>query len=379
VFDGSVAERGGVHQPEGSWSASTGTFVAASALPVYERQHFRESVLGSGAPLPLASGRELCKTDELRVWTLDGEVLIASITTKLHLLTTSLAERLVRALTLAEEDYKGLVIWSPDELFSAGANLEVLIPAFMAGGAAAIEPAVLALQQAFVRLRYATVPVVAAMRGMALGGGCELALHCARRVAAMESHIGLVEVGVGLIPGAGGLTFIARRAAELAATAQGQTDLVPYLRAGFGHAALGQLSTSAIEARRFGYLVDGDVIVPHKDELLFVAITQARAMADSGYQPPVRAQFPVAGRDGAATIRGQLVNLRDGGQISAHDFHVASSMAEVVCGGDVDSGTLVGEATLMALERRHFCALLDEPKTQERITGMLATGKPVRN
>ena len=383
VFEGSVAERGGVHQPEGSWSAATASFVAASDLPVYRRQHFRESVYGSGAPLPLASGEELFKTDELRVWTLDGEVLIASITTKLHLLTTSLAEALVRALTLAEEDFKGLVIWSPDEVFSAGANLEVLMPAFMASGAAGIEPAIVALQQAFMRLRYATVPVVAAIRGMALGGGCELAVHCARRVAAMESYIGLVEVGVGLIPGAGGLTFIARRAAEMASMgqgqAQGQSDLVPFLRAGFGHAALGQVSTSALEARRFGYLLEGDVIVPHKDELLFVAITQARAMADSGYQPPVRAQFPVAGRDGAATIRGQLVNLRDGGQISAYDFHIASAMAEVLCGGDVDSGTLVGEATLMALERRHFCALLDDPRTQERITGMLATGKPVRN
>jgi 3-hydroxyacyl-CoA dehydrogenase len=121
------------------------------------------------------------------------------------------------------------------------------------------------------------------------------------------------------------------------------------------------------------------VIVPHKDELLFVASAQAKAMADSGYRAPARALFPVAGRNAKATILGQLANMRDGGFISAHDFHIASLIAEVVCGGDVDAGSLVTEDYLMALERKHFCALLDHPKTQERIMGMLQTGKPVRN
>ena len=379
VFEGPVADRQGVHQPEGSWSAARSAFIAPSQLPVYARQHFRESVFGAGAPAPLQSGTELFKTDDLRVWTLDGEVLIASLTAKLHLISPAVTEGLVRAIDLAEQSYQGLVIWSPDDVFSAGANLEALMPLFMKGGAKAIEPEEKKLQDAMLRVRYATVPVVSAIRGLALGGGCELVMHSARRVAAMESYLGLVEVGVGLIPGAGGLTCIARRASEMAAAGGASADLLSFLKNGFTNAAMATVGTSAIEGRQLGYLLWSDVIVPHKDELLFVAITQAKAMFASGYRPPARTLFPVAGRDAAATITGQLVNLRDGGSISAHDFHIASLIADVLCGGDVDAGERVDEGYLMALERRHFCALLEHPKSQERILGMLSTGKPVRN
>ncbi len=379
VLEGPVPEHGGVHQPTGSWSAAHMRWVAPSSLPVYERQHFREAVLGSGAPAALASGTEVFKTDELRVWTLDGEVLIASITSKLHLISPAVTEGLVKAVGLAEDSYKGLVIWSPDDVFSAGANLESLMPVFMTMGPKGIAIEEKKLQDAMLRVRYATVPVVAAIRGLALGGGCELAVHCAKRVAAMESYVGLVEVGVGLIPGAGGLTYIARRAAEMASAGNANADLLTFLKDGFTTAAMAKVGTSAIDSRQLGYLLWSDVIVPHKDELLFVALAQARALFDSGYRPPAKRLFPVAGRDGAATIKAQLVNMRDGGFISAHDFHLASLIAEVLCGGDVDAGSLVSEDYLMALERRHFCDLLKHPKTQERILGMLSTGKPVRN
>jgi 3-hydroxyacyl-CoA dehydrogenase len=119
--------------------------------------------------------------------------------------------------------------------------------------------------------------------------------------------------------------------------------------------------------------------VPNKDELLYVAISQAKAMADAGYRAPAKSVIPVAGRMGIATIKASLVGMRDGGFISAHDFHIASLIADVVCGGEVEAGSLVNEEYLMALERKHFCSLLDHPKTQERIMGMLQTGKPVRN
>lgn len=379
VLEGPVPEHGGVHQPMGSWSASQSRWIPPSTLPVYQRQHFRESVYGAGAPAALSSGTELFKTDELRVWTLDGEVLIASLTAKLHLISPAVTEGLVRAVDLAEASYKGLVIWSPDDVFSAGANLEALMPVFMTGGAKAIAPEEQKLQNMMLRVRYATVPVVAAIRGLALGGGCELSVHCAKRVAAMESYIGLVEVGVGLLPGAGGLTYIARRAAEMANAGGAQADLLTFLKAGFTAAATAKVGTSAIDSQQLGYLLSSDVIVPHKDELLFVALTQAKALFDSGYQPPAKRLFPVAGRDGIATIQAQLVNMRDGGFISAYDFHIASLIALVLCGGDVDAGSLVNEDYLMALERQHFCALLEQPKTQERIMGMLSTGKPVRN
>jgi 3-hydroxyacyl-CoA dehydrogenase len=230
-----------------------------------------------------------------------------------------------------------------------------------------------------LRIRYAATPVVAAIRGMALGGGCEVAVHCARRVAAMESYIGLVEVGVGLIPGGGGLTCIARRAAEMAAAGGASADLFTFLREGFTSAAMAKVGTSAVESRKLGYLLDDDVIVPNKDELLYVAIAQAKALHASGWRAPARRLFPVAGRSAKATIMGQLANMRDGGFISAHDFHISTLIADVVCGGDVDAGSLVSEEYLMALERKHFCSLLDHPKTQERVMGMMQTGKPVRN
>jgi 3-hydroxyacyl-CoA dehydrogenase len=224
---------------------------------------------------------------------------------------------------------------------------------------------------------------VAAVRGMALGGGCEMSVYCARRVAAMESYIGLVEVGVGLVPAGGGLAYIARRAAEMASAANvanaANADILKFAIDGFTNAAMAKVGTSAIESRKLGYLVEGDVIVAHKDELLHVATQQARAMFESGYRPPVKRLFPVAGRSGIATIKGQLANMRDGGFISAHDFHISALIADAICGGEVDAGSLVSEEYVMAIERRHFCSLLEHPKTQERIMGMLQTGKPVRN
>ncbi|MES2715456.1 MAG: 3-hydroxyacyl-CoA dehydrogenase/enoyl-CoA hydratase family protein [Pseudomonadota bacterium] len=374
VFDG----RTGVHTPEGSWSAAQGRYLPRSMLPVYQRQHFPEALGGEGATPFIQAGTELFKNDEIRLWTLDGQVLIASITSKMHLIGPGVIEGLLKAVELAEAQYDGLVIWSGDEPFSAGANLEAMLPTFMKLGAKGIAPEIQKLQDALLRLRYASVPTVAAMRGLALGGGCEIAVHCAKRVAHLETYVGLVEVGVGLIPGGGGLTYIARRAAENAAAAN-STDLLAFVKDGFQAAATAKVGTSAIESRQLGYLLADDVIVAHKDELLFTAISQAKAMAASNWRAPLKGQFPVAGRSAIATIQAQLVGMRDGGFISAHDFHIASLIADVVCGGAVEAGSLVNEEYLMALERKHFCSLLEHPKSQERIMGLLQTGKPVRN
>jgi 3-hydroxyacyl-CoA dehydrogenase len=376
VFEG---PSGGVHRPEGSWSAAHARFVAPSTLPVYQRQLFRESVYGADATPPLRAGTEVFKNDEVRVWSLDGAVLIASITAKLHLISPGVVEGLLKAVDLAEQSYQGLVIWSPDDVFSAGANLEALMPVFMKSGGKGILPEVKKLQDAMLRIRYAQVPVVAALRGIALGGGCELALYSSKRVAAMESYMGFVEVGVGLLPAGGGLAYVARRAAEMAGAANANADILKFLTDGFTSAAMAKVGTSAIESRKLGYLLWSDVIVAHKDELLHVATQQVKAMAESGWRAPARTRFAVAGRNAIATIKAQLVNMRDGGFISAHDFAISALIADVVCGGDVDAGSLVSEEYLMALERKHFCALLDDPKTQERIMGMLQTGKPVRN
>ncbi len=378
VFTGPVAEAGGVHTPQGSWSPAQARFVPVRSLPVHARQHFPETVLGANAPSVDQAGTTLHEDDAIRLWTLDGEMLIASITTKMHAISPDVAIGLLRGIEMAEQEFQGMVIWSPDEVFSAGADLQAMLPSFMMGGVSAIEGAEHELQDIMLRLRYAAVPVVSAARGLALGGGCELALYSARRVVAMESYFGLVEVGVGLVPGAGGLAYIARRAAENA-QASSNKELLPFLAEGFTAAAMAKVGTSALESRQLGYLLDSDVIVAHKDELLFVALNEARAMAASGWRPPLKKSFPAAGRHALATLTGQLVNMRDGGFISAHDFHIGQLIASVVCGGDVEPGTLVTEEYLMTLERRAFCQLVGHPKSQERIMAMMSTGKPLRN
>ena len=378
VFKGPVAEAGGVHTPQGSWSPAAQAFIPRRKLPVYARQHFPEDVQGAQAASPATAGRTVHEDAAMRLWTLDEEVLIASIKTKMHAISPEVAAGLARGVDLAEHSFQGMVIWSEGEMFSAGADLQAMLPAFMMLGVAAVEEAEADLQKVMLKMRYASVPVVSAIRGLALGGGCEMAVYSARRVAAVESYIGLVEVGVGLVPGAGGLTYIARRAAENAQSSTGK-DLMPFLSEGFAAAAMAKVGTSAHESRKLGYLLEGDVIVAHKDELLFVAISQAKAMYTAGYRAPARRLFAVAGRDGIATIRGQLVNMQGGGFISAHDFHIASLIAGVVCGGDVDAGSLVSEDYLMTLERKAFCALIEHPKSQERIMGMMNTGKPLRN
>ncbi len=382
VFEGPVAEAGGVHSAQGSFNPTTGAFEARRTLPVYSRQLFPELLLGEAGPDYRTAGTTLMEDDAIRLWTLDApglnDVVIASIKTKMHAISPDVAEGLSQAVDLAEASYQGVVIWSGDEPFSAGADLQAMLPGFMMGGAAAINEAEGELQRIMLKIRYASVPVVAAVRGLALGGGCELAVHSARRVLHMESYVGLVEVGVGLVPGAGGLTYIARRAAENAASSTNK-DLIPFLTEGFKAAAMASVGTSALESRSLGYVLDSDVVVPHKDELLFTAINEAKALFIGGYRAPHKRLFPVAGRSGKATILGSLVNMRDGGFISQHDFHIAGLIAGVLTGGEVEAGTLVSEDYLMTLERQAFCSLLEHPKTQERTMGMLSTGKPLRN
>ncbi|MFT5534241.1 MAG: 3-hydroxyacyl-CoA dehydrogenase [Burkholderiaceae bacterium] len=375
VFDG----RTGVHAEDGSYSASRKTQVGRSDLAVYQRQAFRAPVLGAGAVDARTAGTTVFEDESVRIWHQGDEVLILSLKTKMHVIGAGVIAGLSKAIAEAEANYKGLVIWSADAAeggaFSAGADLQSMLPLFMSGGIKAIEPEVAKLQQAHQALKYANVPVVAAVSGLALGGGCELMLHAAKRVASIESYIGLVEVGVGLIPAGGGLKEAALRAA---ADAKG-TDLLQFLKNYFTHAATAAVSKSAHEAQKMGYLKATDVIVFNAYELLHVAKVEARAMFDAGYRAPMQALVPVAGRYGIATVSAQLVNMRDGGFISAHDYKLGAMIAAIVCGGDVDEGSLVNEQWLLDLERKAFMELLNHPKTQERIMGMMQTGKPVRN
>jgi len=188
-----------------------------------------------------------------------------------------------------------------------------------------------------------------------------------------------VEIGVGLVPGAGGLTYCARRAAEQHAQTAPDMPLLSFLRT-FAEAVAGaKVSRSAHEARATGFLRESDPIVMQANEVLYAAVHHAHGLAHGGWRPPLPGRFKVAGRDGAATLTAQLVNMREGGFISDYDFSLAQSVAHILCGGDVDPGTEVNEAWMMQLERETFMQLLQQPKTQERIAGLLKTGKPVRN
>ncbi|SAK42281.1 3-hydroxyacyl-CoA dehydrogenase [Caballeronia glebae] len=390
VLDGPVAEKNGVHTNEGSWSPSAHRFEPRSKLPVYNKQVFRAPLEGVTGADPKTFGKTLFETENVRAWLDDdqGDVVIVSFKSKMNTIGPGVIDGLTQAIELAEKAYRGVVIWQPTSLqlgapggpFSAGANLEEAMPAFMMGGAKGIEPFVKKFQQGMMRVKYASVPVVSAVSGIALGGGCELLLHSAKRVVHVESYIGLVEVGVGLVPAGGGLKEAALRAAEAASAVNATSDLLKFLQKSFENAAMAKVSSSAFDARAMGYLKPTDTIVFNVHELLDIAKNEARALSASGYRPPLRVkQVPVAGRSAIATIKASLVNMRDGRFISDHDFLIASRIAEAVCGGDIEAGSLVDEEWLLALERRAFVELLGTQKTQERIMGMLQTGKPVRN
>ncbi|MDP1952097.1 MAG: enoyl-CoA hydratase/isomerase family protein, partial [Betaproteobacteria bacterium] len=262
--------RSGVHAPEGSWSPARKAYVPRSTLAVYQRQVFRAPVAGDAAADGTKAGTTVFEDDSVRIWHQGDEVLILSLKTKMHSIGPGVITGLTKALEEAEKNYQGLVLWSADAAaggaFSVGADLQAMLPLFMSGGVKAIEPAVVALQQALQAMKYANVPVVAAVSGLALGGGCELLLHAAKRVASIESYIGLVEVGVGLIPSGGGLKEAAVRAA---ADAKGN-DLLQFLKNYFMSPATAAVSKSALEAKKMGYLSADDVIVFNAYELLHV-------------------------------------------------------------------------------------------------------------
>ena len=388
VFSASMNASQAVHTPEGSWSASASRCVPRSSLPVYKKQIFRAPLLGDGSPDPATVGSTIYENPDLRVWVeaSQPEVLIASFRSKMNTFSPDVLNGLQKAVDLAEANYAGLVIWqtaslklgTPGGAFSAGANLEGAIPLVMKSGPAGVEPLVKLFQDTMMKVKYAHVPVVAAVAGIALGGGCELLLHASRRVAAMESFIGLVEIGVGLLPAGGGLKEAAIRAA-LGVALAGNTNYLDFLKASFENAAMAKVSSSAQEAMKMAYLQKGDVVVANVYELLAQAQNQVKSMHDAGYRAPMQTLIPVGGRSVISTVAGQLANMRDGGFISEHDAHIAQKIIHVMAGGDVDAGTLVSEDWLLKLERQAFIDLIGHPKTMERIMGLIQTGKPLRN
>jgi 3-hydroxyacyl-CoA dehydrogenase len=382
VTSGPVADKGGVHTPEGSWSAKEGRFKPLSSHPVYARQAHRANVLGAGATETGKLGTTVYEDDGVRLWHLGDGVLIFSMKSKLNVLGPLQIGGLHKALDLAEADYQGLVIYSPGAVdggaFSAGADLQSMQPMIQEHGFEIVRPEIKKLQSALVRMKYSSVPVIAAVAGLALGGGNELQLHATKRVAALESYIGLVEVGVGLIPAGGGLKEAAYQAA-LQAQAAGSTNLLDFIKNRFQAIATATVAKSAIEAQQLGFLQKTDTIVFNPYELLHVARKEALALAEAGYRPPLKTLFPVAGRAGIATIKASLVGMRDGKFISEYDMMLGERIATAICGGDIEANSMVDEEWILNLEADGFMDSLTDERTQERIYSMLTTGKPLRN
>ena len=362
----------GAHGPEGSFSAADQSFSPRPDLPVYQRQYQPVRLLGEATN----KGSTVHETDAVRLWTLHDDVLIASLKTRMAVIDNGIVDGLNEALDRAEKDFEGLVIWQPEGPFSAGANLKAAAGAIEQGDFDSVRALVKGFQAVNLRLRYSPAPSVAAVRGLALGGGLELAMHASRRVAHLESYMGLVEAGVGLIPGGGGLATLAL---QINADVQAG-DTYPLLEKRYKQVAMGQVSGSAMEAMDMGYLRPEDQIVLHEHELLHAAHYQVRALAAAGYTPePAGRTFPAFGDVGIATLKMLLVNMLEGHFISEHDNEIGSRIATVLCGGAIDRGTPVNEDWLHHLEREHFLGLCAQPKTQERIAHMLKTGKPLRN
>ncbi|MBK7955920.1 MAG: 3-hydroxyacyl-CoA dehydrogenase/enoyl-CoA hydratase family protein [Candidatus Accumulibacter sp.] len=373
---GRVAKEG-VHGAQGSYSATADAYRPRSTLPVYQRQIFPERVLGEKA----VAGNTVWENEGVRLWTLpqiDEGIAIVSIKSRNHTLGRDVIIGMQEAVARAEADYQGLVLWH-ESPFAFGANLKEVTEAIAAGEFELLEQYVAEFQNASMCLKYAKVPVIAAVQGMALGGGCEFLMHAARRVIALESYIGLVEAGVGLIPAGGGCKEFAIRAAQHAAKTGGN-DPFEFIQPVFMTIAMATVSKSGAQARELGFAVESDKIVFNANELLYVALREARGLAESGYYPCLSPRgVKVAGRTGIANCEMMLANMKEGGMISAHDYAVAKAAATALCGGDIETGSLVDEQWLLTVERKLFVELLKNQKTQQRIQHLLETGKPLRN
>jgi 3-hydroxyacyl-CoA dehydrogenase len=401
--------RVGVHTPQGSFAPPLNSYQSRSTLLVYKRQPFPDRLLGEERRY----GETLFETDGVRCWHTGDDIAIVSFKSRMHAIGDDVLDGVQQAIEVAEKSYMGLVVWQTEPPFSVGANLKKtpaggakpvttsamgklfkslkkeaeslalkaarqlgVADQLMAGRLAEVEHLVEQFQITTQALKYSMTPTVAAVDGLALGGGCEFIMHCDRAVATHESYIGLVEVGVGLLPAGGGCKEFAMRAV---ADAKGG-DISFFIQKYFRSVATAEVGRSAEQARDIGYLRATDKVVMNRFELLEIAKAEVRALAAAGYRPPLRqTAIPAAGRSAIATIRTVLENMLAGGYISAHDHWIGTKVATVMCGGDVEAGSLVDEQWYLDLERRHFMELLATEKTQARIEHMLKTGKPLRN
>ncbi|MBM4331824.1 MAG: 3-hydroxyacyl-CoA dehydrogenase/enoyl-CoA hydratase family protein [Deltaproteobacteria bacterium] len=298
--------------------------------------------------------------------------------TYMNAIGQEIIEMILESLKIVEKDFLGMVIGNHAQNYSVGANLLMLVGEIVKSNWAGIEAAIKAFQDATMAMKYFEKPIVAAPHGMALGGGCEVCLASHRIRAALETYMGQVEIGVGLLPGAGGNKEVYLRCIE--GIPDGVTpDLLPFLRKAFENIAMAKVATSAEEARKLGFLRSTDKITANVDHLLYDAKQTVLAMVKEGFRPPRPRLIPVAGDGGRAAIKYMANTMRQGGFISEYDEFIAGKLAYILTGGDVLSGALVTEQRMLDIEREAFLSLCGEKKTQDRISHMLKTNKPLRN
>ena len=357
---------------EGAFAPATSKFVGRSRLPVYQRQFFPESVI-SESRFPSTT---LFENEGVRLWHLKDDVAVINFKSKANTIGQSVMDGLSQALDIAERQCQGVIVYQPDaNNFSSGADLRGVATLIQMGQMAGLDTMLSDFQQLMMRMKYSVIPVISALRGRALGGGCELMMHCDRVVAAFESYPGLVEIGVGLIPAGGGCKEMAMRAALKA----NGSDLMAFIRPYFEQMAMAVVASSAPDAQARGYLRANDGWIMHRDEVLFAAMATIKCMHALNYKPPLRTGFAVAGREGHAQLQVGLVNWLEGGFISEYDYYLANQLARVLCGGDVNAGEQVDEYWMLRLEKEAFMSLAANPLTQARIAHLLTTGKPLRN
>lgn len=317
------------------------------------------------------------KNAESKVTDIGDGVLNFSWHSKSYTLGSSVIEGLNKAIDLAEKDFRGLVIGHQGADFSLGANLGLVFMFAIEQEYDEIDFMVRQFQNSVMRIRYSGVPVVVCPQGRTLGGGCEMTLHADIAQAAAETYIGLVEVGVGLIPGGGGTKELTKRVSD--AIQEGDVELNA-LQNAFMNIATAKVALSAEEAREMGILRDKDRVSMNRDRQIRDAKSAVIELAEAGYTMPVRAKnIKVQGRAGMALFMAGIHGMRVGNYISDHDMKIAKWIANVMCGGDLTSPQEVSEQYLLDLEREAFVSLTGEKKTLERIQSILTGGKPLRN
>lgn len=287
-------------------------------------------------------------------------------------------EGLNKAIGIAEEKFKGLVIANESANFSAGANVGMIFMLAIEQEYDELDMAIRLFQNSMMRVRYSAVPVVTAPHGLTLGGGCEMNLHADKVCAAAETYIGLVELGVGLIPGGGGTKEFALRAADEMHEDEPETIT---LKNRFFNVATAKVATSAFEAFEMGILRKGhDEVVMNTSRRINEARKSVIEAYEQGYITPVqRKDIKVLGRSVLGALYAGINGMWRGNYATDHDVVVAKKLAYVMCGGDLSEQSLVSEQYLLDLEREAFLSLCGEKKTLERIQSVLKTGKPIRN